>query len=85
MISSTSTTPGQISGTTVPVLSKTEVFEEATNFVTLLYTELRKKPEEIDERLQIIKAEIDRTGTYVHTSEELTYGCKVAWRNSVSW
>ncbi len=27
--------------------------------------------------------EIARTGTYVQTHDELSYGCKIAWRNSV--
>lgn len=33
-------------------------------------------------RLAAIQREIDHTGTYTHTYEELEYGAKVAWRNS---
>jgi nitric-oxide synthase, bacterial len=33
-------------------------------------------------RLRRVLREIDRTGTYTHTAEELTFGARVAWRNS---
>ncbi len=33
-------------------------------------------------RWREVRAEIDRTGTYQHTSAELTYGAKLAWRNA---
>jgi nitric-oxide synthase len=33
-------------------------------------------------RLRAIEEEIDGTGTYSHTLEELTHGARVAWRNS---
>jgi nitric-oxide synthase len=29
-----------------------------------------------------VSAEIERTGTYVHTRDELSFGAKVAWRNT---
>lgn len=34
------------------------------------------------ERLMEVEAEIERTGTYTLTTEELTEGAKLAWRNS---
>src|SRR5437899_8028159 len=34
------------------------------------------------ERLAHIRREIDHTGTYWQSSDELTYGAKLAWRNS---
>ena len=34
------------------------------------------------ERLTRMQAEIERTGTYWHTYEELAYGAKIAWRNN---
>lgn len=34
------------------------------------------------ERLAQIRKEIEATGTYAHTIDELTFGAKVAWRNS---
>jgi nitric-oxide synthase len=33
-------------------------------------------------RLRRVRAEIDRTGTYVHTEAEVAFGARVAWRNS---
>jgi nitric-oxide synthase len=33
-------------------------------------------------RLQEIETEIERTGTYMHTPEELEFGARLAWRNS---
>lgn len=36
----------------------------------------------LHQRLAHIQAEIDHTGTYWQSSDELTYGAKLAWRNS---
>jgi nitric-oxide synthase, bacterial len=33
-------------------------------------------------RLDEVRAQIDRSGTYAHTAGELTFGARVAWRNS---
>ena len=35
-----------------------------------------------EQRLNSIKQSIEQTGTYTHTSEELIFGAKLAWRNS---
>jgi nitric-oxide synthase len=35
-----------------------------------------------ESRIGAIRAEISATGTYTHTSEELTFGARLAWRNS---
>lgn len=37
---------------------------------------------DLDKRLTDIRTEIDHTGTYWQSSDELTYGAKLAWRNS---
>src|SRR5262245_34732798 len=34
------------------------------------------------DRLEVVRREIDRTGTYWQTVDELTHGARVAWRNS---
>lgn len=57
------------------------LFEKAKQFITVCYGELNKE-EEITNRLNEIKREIDRTGTYHHTFEELEHGARMAWRNS---
>jgi nitric-oxide synthase, bacterial len=53
----------------------------AEQFVDLFYSE---NPEagDHDRRLRSVRAEIADTGTYRHTKEELTFGARVAWRNS---
>src|SRR4030081_2485353 len=33
-------------------------------------------------RLAAVEREIEQSGTYVHTSAELTHGARVAWRNN---
>lgn len=35
-----------------------------------------------DDRIETVRQEIRATGTYRHTTEELTFGARVAWRNS---
>jgi nitric-oxide synthase len=37
----------------------------------------------IEQRLQAIQAEIASTGTYQHTTDELIFGTRVAWRNAI--
>ncbi len=36
----------------------------------------------VEQRIRAVLKEINETGTYVQTTDELTYGAKVAWRNS---
>jgi nitric oxide synthase oxygenase domain/subunit len=36
----------------------------------------------VQPRLDAVLAQIDRHGTYAHTAAELTFGARVAWRNS---
>ncbi|TDM12083.1 nitric oxide synthase oxygenase [Macrococcus lamae] len=58
------------------------MYEEAVEFINVMHHELGISEEITAERLSRIKTAIDTTGTYHHTSEELEYGAKVAWRNS---
>jgi len=54
---------------------------EAEDFLRRCYTEnLRLGP--VEPRLAIVRAQIAATGTYVHTTDELSYGAKMAWRNA---
>lgn len=64
-----------------PAPSPEEVLTEAIEFLHL-YHEERRVPG-LAARIAQVRSEIARTGTYWHTSEELVYGAKVAWRNSV--
>jgi nitric-oxide synthase, bacterial len=52
----------------------------AERFITLFYTENRLGSP--DRRLWHIRREIEASGTYWHTPAELTFGARVAWRNS---
>ncbi|WFR65493.1 nitric oxide synthase oxygenase [Paenibacillus amylolyticus] len=56
--------------------------EEAERFIYTCYEELGHSREDAQARLVVVKGEIEVTGTYVHTTEELEQGCKMAWRNS---
>lgn len=56
--------------------------EEACRFIREYYQESDKDSTEMEQRLTEILREINRSGSYEHTFEELEYGAKVAWRNS---
>ncbi|MDX6282829.1 MAG: nitric-oxide synthase, bacterial, partial [Kribbellaceae bacterium] len=53
----------------------------AEEFLTLFYAE-NPQAGSIGPRIAAVGREIDRTGTYWHTAEELTFGARVAWRNN---
>jgi nitric-oxide synthase, bacterial len=52
----------------------------AERFITLCHEENRLGSP--DERLRRVRREIEASGTYWHTPYELTFGARVAWRNS---
>lgn len=54
--------------------------EKAIFFINQVYQELNLPFVEL--RIQEVVNEIDATGTYVHTTEELEHGARMAWRNS---
>ncbi|MFG3701040.1 nitric oxide synthase oxygenase [Micromonospora sp. NPDC047620] len=58
-----------------------DVVAEAVEFLRLYHAE-RRLPD-VAARIAEVREEIALTGTYRHTSEELAYGAKVAWRQSV--
>jgi nitric-oxide synthase len=58
-----------------------QLFLEASNFLHLCYHESGRM-DLCPARLVQVQAEIETTGTYHHTYEELAYGARVAWRNS---
>jgi len=55
---------------------------EAAHFIQACYTELHKHEAEMNQRLAEVETQIMESGTYEHTYEELTHGCRMAWRNS---
>ena len=54
---------------------------DAEDFITQFHTETTPA-ETLEGRLHQVRSEIDATGTYTHTLDELTFGARVAWRNS---
>lgn len=58
------------------------MLEKAVAFITAFYEETNKGTNKLAERLIQIEEEIIEKGFYYQTTEELTYGAKVAWRNS---
>lgn len=61
-------------------LSGTELLDQASTFIHQFY--LENNLVGIEFRLDQIRSQIHKTGTYNLTEEELTYGAKLAWRNS---
>jgi nitric-oxide synthase len=57
------------------------LLEKAHGFLTTAYREL-EKTEMLLERLEAIEQEISLSGTWSPTTEELTHGARMAWRNS---
>ncbi|WP_034386569.1 nitric oxide synthase oxygenase [Deinococcus sp. YIM 77859] len=53
---------------------------EAERFLTLYHDECRRPG--LAARLSEVRDEVARTGSYTLTSDELTHGARVAWRNS---
>jgi nitric-oxide synthase len=54
---------------------------EAEDFLRQCYTE-NPRLGPVEPRLAIVRAQIAATGGYVHTTDELGYGAKMAWRNA---
>lgn len=55
--------------------------DEAVEFIRLFHTE-NPDSGSVDHRIAWVRGEIELTGTYEHTSEELAFGARVAWRNN---
>jgi nitric-oxide synthase len=55
--------------------------QEAEDFLRRCYTE-NPRLGPVEPRLAIVRAQIAATGSYVHTTEELAHGAKMAWRNA---
>lgn len=54
---------------------------EAEDFLRQCYVE-NPRLGPVEPRLAIVRAQIAATGSYVHTTDELAYGAKLAWRNA---
>lgn len=63
------------------MLNSNDLFKQAEQFINTCYSELEIESQ-IPARLSQIKKEIDKDGHYEHLYKELSYGAKMAWRNS---
>jgi nitric-oxide synthase, bacterial len=61
-------------------LAGDSLFASAERFITLFHDEHRAGPS--GQRLRQVRREIEATGSYRHTANELAFGARVAWRNS---
>jgi len=61
---------------------KDKLLREALEFQELFHHEMGSPVEQRHRRKQEIMCEIEKTGTYSHTFEELQHGARVAWRNA---
>lgn len=65
----------------VPPHLPEQIAAEAEEFLRLCYDESRV-PDQLPARLAAVRREIAETGTYRHTTAELQFGARAAWRNS---
>ena len=83
---SSSLPPSQTAATTVysrlNADSNLSLHEKALAFLDLLKNE-PEGPEVSESRRKEILRDVERHGYYEHTSEELLWGCRFAWRHSV--
>ncbi|MBM7566646.1 nitric oxide synthase oxygenase [Paenibacillus sacheonensis] len=63
-------------------VGRQELLEEASRFIEQYGAELGLPRQETEARMSRIADELAESGTYTHTSGELAYGAKLAWRNS---
>lgn len=69
--------PPDLDGVDVEVVD----LDEAEDFVRMFHAE-NPDTGDVERRVAWVRAEILTTGTYQHTSAELAFGARVAWRNS---
>lgn len=65
--------------------NKRRLFAEACDFFEQYFSNSEKNgrfTEAFSNRLDEVREEIERTGTYTHRIDELVYGSKMAWRNA---
>jgi sulfite reductase alpha subunit-like flavoprotein/nitric oxide synthase oxygenase domain/subunit/hemoglobin-like flavoprotein len=66
----------------LPKLNEERLLKKARQFLNIIATEQAWEPEDQARRWQEVQEEVQATGTYTHTYEELTYGAQLAWRNA---
>ena len=75
----------------LPMLNQERLLKKAKQFLDLIASEQAWEPKDKERRWKEIRSDVQATGTYTHTYEELAYGTQVAWRNAskcvgrISW
>jgi nitric-oxide synthase, bacterial len=62
-------------------LSALERREEARAFLSTFHEESGRSKSVFNKRWAEVRRSLSKTGTYLHTEEELAFGARVAWRN----
>lgn len=65
-----------------PLVYDRKIREDAGRFYEKIADELSWPGHILEKRLFEVNVEISATGCYIHTSEELEIGARLAWRNS---
>src|SRR5436305_13493042 len=65
---------------TAPLINTRKLLMEAEMYLSLLERECEMSI--TAERRAAIRADLEQSGTYWHTDEELVYGARVSWRNA---
>ncbi|EDX83393.1 Nitric oxide synthase, oxygenase domain protein [Synechococcus sp. PCC 7335] len=66
----------------LPKLNEERLLKKAREYLDVIANEQAWEESDRERRWQEIKAEVQATGTYTHTYEELAYGAQLAWRNT---
>ncbi len=66
----------------LPKLNEERLLKKAREYLDVIASEQAWDESDRERRWQEIKAEVQATGTYTHTYEELAYGAQLAWRNT---
>ena len=66
----------------LPKLNEERLLKKAREFLQVIADEQAWEEADREQRWQEIQAEVQATGTYTHTYEELAYGAQLSWRNA---
>ncbi|MBW4602681.1 MAG: nitric oxide synthase oxygenase [Calothrix sp. FI2-JRJ7] len=66
----------------LPKLNEERLLKKAKQYLDIIAHEQAWEPEDKARRWTEIQEEVQATGTYTHTYEELAYGAQLAWRNA---
>ncbi|CAF3879288.1 unnamed protein product [Adineta steineri] len=56
--------------------------KEAYDYLQIFHKDKNTSEADYKKRLEQVKLEIEHTRSYVHTTDEIEYGCQLAWRNA---